>query len=67
MSSGALASVKRALGTFSSAECRLLAEQALQSESGQHVRRRVAQAFLEMQLNLLVPPNLRETLQVEMA
>ena len=67
MSSGALASVKRALGTFSSTECRLLAEQALQSESGQHVLRRVAQAFLEKQLNLLVPPNLRETLQVEMA
>jgi phosphotransferase system enzyme I (PtsP) len=67
MSSGALASVKRALGTFSSAECRLLAEQALQSESGQHVLRRIAQVFVEKQLNLLVPPNLRETLQVEMA
>jgi phosphotransferase system enzyme I (PtsP) len=67
MSSAALAQVKRALGEFSSVECRMLAEEALTRESGVQVLRIVAQAFIDKHLNLLVPPNLRESLEVGIA
>jgi phosphotransferase system enzyme I (PtsP) len=62
MSSAALAQVKRALGAFSSAECQSLATQALTRESGVQVLRIVAQVFMDKDLGLLVPPNLRESL-----
>jgi phosphotransferase system enzyme I (PtsP) len=62
MSSAALAQVKRALGAFSSAECQSLATQALTRESGVQVLRIVAQVFMDKDLSLLVPPNLRESL-----
>ncbi|MBU25972.1 MAG: phosphoenolpyruvate--protein phosphotransferase [Gammaproteobacteria bacterium] len=65
MSSAALASVKRALGAFNLSECRQLAAKALKSESGEHVLRIVGHAFMEKQLHLLVPPNLRESLEME--
>ena len=67
MSSAALAQVKRALSEFSSAECRILAEEALIQESGIQVLRIVVQAFMDKHLNLLVPPNLRELLEVGLA
>ncbi len=62
MSSAALAQVKRALGAFSSKECQYLAQQALAMESGVEVLHIVAQAFIDKDLNLLVPPNLRESI-----
>ena len=62
MSSAALAQVKRALGAFSSKECQSLAQQALAMESGVEVLHIVAQAFIDKDLNLLVPPNLRESI-----
>ena len=62
MSSAALAQVKRALGAFSSKECQSLAQQALAMESGVEVQHIVAQAFIDKDLNLLVPPNLRESI-----
>ena len=62
MSSAALAQVKRALGAFSSKECQSLAQQALAMESGIEVLHIVAQAFIDKDLNLLVPPNLRESI-----
>jgi phosphotransferase system enzyme I (PtsP) len=62
MSSAALAQVKRALGAFSLAECQSLATQALTRESGAQVLRIVAQVFIDKDLSLLVPPNLRESL-----
>ncbi|HAN80354.1 MAG TPA: phosphoenolpyruvate-protein phosphotransferase PtsP, partial [Gammaproteobacteria bacterium] len=65
MSSAALASVKRALGAFSLLECRQLAKKALASESGENVLRIVGHAFIEKQLHLLVPPNLRESFEME--
>jgi len=57
-----LAQVKRALGAFSSKECQFLAQQALAMESGVEVLHIVAQAFIDKDLNLLVPPNLRESI-----
>ena len=62
MSSAALAQVKRALGAFSSKECQSLAQQALAMESGVEVLHIIAQAFIDKDLNLLVPPNLRESI-----
>ena len=62
MSSAALAQVKRALGAFSLKECQSLAQQALAMESGVEVLHIVAQAFIDKDLNLLVPPNLRESI-----
>ena len=62
MSSATLAQVKRALGAFSSKECQSLAQQALAMESGVEVLHIVAQAFIDKDLNLLVPPNLRESI-----
>ncbi|CAI8352329.1 MAG: phosphoenolpyruvate--protein phosphotransferase [Litorivicinaceae bacterium] len=62
MSSAALAQVKRALGAFSSKECQSLAQQALAMESGVEVLHIVGQAFIDKDLNLLVPPNLRESI-----
>ena len=62
MSSAALAQVKRALGAFSSKECQSLAQQALAMESGVEVLHIVAQTFIDKDLNLLVPPNLRESI-----
>jgi phosphotransferase system enzyme I (PtsP) len=67
MSSSALAQVKRALSMFHVAECKALAEQALMKESGVQVLRIIAEAFIEKNLNLLVPPNLRESLEVGIA
>ena len=67
MSAAALAQVKRALGAFSTAECQSLAALALTRESGIQVLRIVAQAFIDKNLNLLVPPNLRESLEVGIA
>ena len=62
MSSAALAQVKRALGAFSSKECQSLAQQALAMESGVEVLHIIAKAFIDKDLNLLVPPNLRESI-----
>ena len=67
MSSAALVSVKRALGAFHLRECKQLAAKALKSESGEHVLRIVGHAFMGKQLNLLVPPNLRESLEMEVS
>jgi hypothetical protein len=52
---------------FHVAECKALAEQALMKESGVQVLRIIAEAFIEKNLNLLVPPNLRESLEVGIA
>ena len=67
MSSAALASVKRALEAFNLLECRQLATKALASESGENVLQLVGHAFIEKQLHLLVPPNLRESFEMEVS
>ena len=67
MSSAALVSVKRALGAFHLRECKQLAAKALRSESGEQVLRMVGHAFMGKQLHLLVPPNLRESLEMEVS
>ncbi len=65
MSAASLAQVKRGLEAFSMADCRALAQQVIQCGSGQEVIAHVGQAFVARDLGLLLPPRLRETLQVE--
>jgi len=65
MSAASLAQVKRSLGAFSLEECRRLAHQAIQCGCGQDVMQLMGHALSSRGLGLLLPPRLRESVQVE--